>query len=332
MSVDAKGLKILSEIDMSARKPLSEISKRVKLPKQVICYRMKRMEEDEVLRGCRTMVDLHRLGYYTYRLYVRLQGVEPQNEKQVLEKFARFPNVVWFILTTGRWDLEIIFAARNSVHFNRLLSQVKNEVGKYIHEFVISPAVVNYHFGRRYLSGKESVKIALPPYGFEPEIEKLGRKDFEILRFLSARGNASFTDIGKAVRLTYNGAKKRVRALEARGIISGYRAWIEPGKIGRHFYKALVSMEGMDEKAEKRLLGFCSLEPSMLYLVLCSGAWDLEIEAEVENEAEFRKLLARFRNEFRGFVKDYDILHGYEELVLDYFPFSAYEDFSLRIK
>ena len=72
--------------------------------------------------------------------------------------------------------------------------------------------------------------------------------------------------------------------------------------------------------------------PCQLPSVLCSGAWDLEIEAEVTSEAEFRQLLGRFRNEFRGFVKDYDILHGYGELVMDYFPFSTYEDFSLKMK
>lgn len=324
-ALDSKDRKILYELEYNARRPVSEIAQTVRLPKQVVSYRIAKMQERGIIRGFRALIDMHRLGYFSYRIYMRLQNVTPENESAIYEKLARSKNIIWVPATTGRWDLEILLAARNSIHLSTMLLELKREIGDYIKEYAVSPSIVNYHFRRKYLAEKWEEEKVIPRYGFEPTIEKIDKTDFAILKFLSTRATASYTEIGATVGLTYNGAKKRIQHLQKRGVIQAYRTWLDLEKIGRKFYKAMISLSQFDEKIEKAFLSFCVAEPAVVYLIECSGSWDLEIEAEVQDELEFRELLVRFRNTFKDIVKDYEILHAYKELKLDYFPFEKYE-------
>ncbi|HLC69297.1 MAG TPA: Lrp/AsnC family transcriptional regulator [Candidatus Bilamarchaeaceae archaeon] len=325
MGIHAKDRKILYELEYDARKPLNEIAKATRMPKQVVSYRINKMIETSIIRGFRTLIDIHRLGYFSYRIYFRLQDITPENEKILFDKLSRWKNIIWVIATTGRWDLEIVVAARNNINFSNWLLELKKEIGDYIKEYTVSPSIVNYHFKRKYLAEKWEEEKVIPKYGFEPEVEKLDRIDFDILKILATDAIASYTEIGMKIGLTYNGVKKRIKSLEKRGIIQAYRTWLNLDKMERKFYKAMISISKFDEKIEKALLSFCIGEPTVVYLVECSGSWDIEIEAEVKDEFEFRELIVRFRNTFKDIVKDYEILHAYKELKLDYFPFESFE-------
>lgn len=69
--------------------------------------------------------------------------------------------------------------------------------------------------------------------------------DAHILELLSADGRMSFTDIGKATGLSTSAAQQRVRRLEQRGVITGYRAVIDPEALGKAL-TAFVSLRVVD--------------------------------------------------------------------------------------
>ena len=242
MGIHAKDRKILYELEYDARKPLNEIAKATRMPKQVVSYRINKMIETSIIRGFRTLIDIHRLGYFSYRIYFRLQDITPENEKILFDKLSRWKNIIWVIATTGRWDLEIVVAARNNINFSNWLLELKKEIGDYIKEYTVSPSIVNYHFKRKYLAEKWEEEKVIPKYGFEPEVEKLDRIDFDILKILATDAIASYTEIGMKIGLTYNGVKKRIKSLEKRGIIQAYRTWLNLDKMERKFYKAMISI------------------------------------------------------------------------------------------
>jgi Lrp/AsnC family transcriptional regulator, leucine-responsive regulatory protein len=68
----------------------------------------------------------------------------------------------------------------------------------------------------------------------ESSMERLGldRVDRAILAALEADGRLSFAELGERVGLSKSPCWKRVQALEAAGIIRGYRAVIDPAPLG----------------------------------------------------------------------------------------------------
>lgn len=61
----------------------------------------------------------------------------------------------------------------------------------------------------------------------------LGEVDVRILELLQRTGRISMRDLGARVGLSSPAATERVRRLEARGVIRGYAAEVDPARIGR---------------------------------------------------------------------------------------------------
>jgi DNA-binding Lrp family transcriptional regulator len=64
------------------------------------------------------------------------------------------------------------------------------------------------------------------------EIDEIDRN---ILRVLSHEGRLSNVDLAARVNLSASACLRRVQELERRGIIAGYRAVLDPGKLGHGF-------------------------------------------------------------------------------------------------
>jgi DNA-binding Lrp family transcriptional regulator len=63
----------------------------------------------------------------------------------------------------------------------------------------------------------------------------MDRVDRDILRHLQADGRMSNLELAEKVRLTPSPCLRRVRALEAAGVITGYHAFVDPAALGRGF-------------------------------------------------------------------------------------------------
>jgi Lrp/AsnC family leucine-responsive transcriptional regulator len=72
--------------------------------------------------------------------------------------------------------------------------------------------------------------------------------DRQIVRLLSGDGRCSFTDLAKATGLSVSAVHQRVRRLEKRGVIRGYRAEVDPDTVGLPL-TAFVSIKPIDPAA-----------------------------------------------------------------------------------
>ena len=73
--------------------------------------------------------------------------------------------------------------------------------------------------------------------------------DRQIVSLLAADGRMSFTDLGKETGLSTSAVHQRVRRLEKRKVIRGYRASIDPNALGLPL-TAFVSIRAFDPSTE----------------------------------------------------------------------------------
>jgi Lrp/AsnC family leucine-responsive transcriptional regulator len=73
--------------------------------------------------------------------------------------------------------------------------------------------------------------------------------DRQIVRLLAGDGRMSFTDLGRATGLSTSAVHQRVRRLEQRGVIRGYRAVIDAQAAGLPL-TAFISIKAVDPAAE----------------------------------------------------------------------------------
>ncbi len=319
-SIDKKDKQILLALDLNARIPLTKLAKKINLSPQTTKYRISQLEKRGVIRKYVTFFDVSKFGYLYYRLYIRFENVGVEDEKKIIEYFQQHKNVVWFISTTGKWDLEVLFVARNFIHFNNILKEMYDKFYGKLHNNIISVSIANYHHPRGYLVNKKTeLQIS---YGGEPAIIEIDDVDKKIIQLINQNARLTNSEIGSKLNLNYKTVQARIKKMEGVGIIQAYRTWVAFLKIGFWYRKALIKLKRFTNQEESRILEFCKQNPNIIYLTTCVGSWDIEIEVESENEKIFLDILRAFRELMGDLITDYETLTVTAEHKLNYCPFS----------
>lgn len=120
----------------------------------------------------------------------------------------------------------------------------------------------------------------------------LDRIDKAILRELQRDGRIANVELAKRVGLSATPCLERVKRLEKEGYILGYRAKVNPQKLG---YGLLVFVEITLEKTSPDVFNEFKQAVKDLHEVLechlVSGDFDYLVKARVENMAAYRTLL-----------------------------------------
>ncbi|MFH1307543.1 MAG: Lrp/AsnC family transcriptional regulator [archaeon] len=316
--LDKKDKQILFELDLNAKIPLTQLAKKINLSPQTTKYRIQQLEKKGIIRGYVTFFDVSKFGYLYYRLYIRYENVSLEDEKKIIEYFKKHSNVVWFISTSGRYDLEVLFTARNFIHFDAMLKKIYKRFPGKLHNNVTSVSIKNYHHLRGYLLNKKTeLQLSI---GGEPVFEKIDKIDEKIIKIINQNAKLTNAEIGNKLNLNYKTIQNRIKKIEEKGIIQAYRTWIDYQKIGSTYYKALITLRKFSDEEEKKILEFAKQHPNIIYIITCVWPWDIEIEVECEKHETFLDILKEFREKMGNLIVDYESLTVTKEHKLNYYP------------
>ena len=111
--IDLKDRKILFELDHNARISISEISKKIKLTKGGVVYRLKKLEESGVIKNYYTVIDTFKIGYICLRYLIKLQYATIKTKEIIKAYFAKYPNTWYIAEPEGKYDLLITIWGKN---------------------------------------------------------------------------------------------------------------------------------------------------------------------------------------------------------------------------
>lgn len=118
--------------------------------------------------------------------------------------------------------------------------------------------------------------------------------DAQILGLLARDGRMSYTDIGKATGLSTSAAQQRVRRLEQRGVITGYRADIDPVALGK-LLTAFISVTTTDPLEDAILPQRLEELPEVVSCYSVAGRASYVVIAQVETPADLERVLTEIR-------------------------------------
>lgn len=120
------------------------------------------------------------------------------------------------------------------------------------------------------------------------------RVDREILGVLVEDGRIPWQTLGARVHLSPNAAADRVRRLIRSGVIKGFTAVIDQGRLGRSL-EAVIDVRVADTTAFRLGALSCEEVTSLLHV---TGRSDYQVHVACEGTAGLNQLLWRFRDEF----------------------------------
>jgi DNA-binding Lrp family transcriptional regulator len=310
--LDLKDRKILSQLDINARQTNVEIGRKVRLSKEVVNYRIQRLEKEGFIKGYQTIIDTSKLGYSTLRIHLKFQDIKLEKEKEILDILKKKKKIIYILKTDGPWDISFGFLARDIFEFNDFYKEFKSIFKEYYdkEDFAIYSGV--YLFNRGYLLGGKNKSVIIKIVN--PDAKELDKKDMEIIKIISSNARISIIDISNKIDIPASTIAFRIRQLEKQGVILGYTLLFDFKKIDYSYFKLKLNLR--DVKNLNKIIEFCSREPNMIYAVETLGGEDLELFLEVRNNLQMIEIVDRLRQNFPEIRKwGYYNLEGYEKFV-----------------
>lgn len=147
VKLDSKDKKILRELQENCRQTIAEIAKKTKLPRDVVVYRIKRLEQEQVVRQHHTMLDHSKLGYplYAYVLF-SLYNIKPEEEKRFVNFLKNNKNVIYAAKNSGKYDFTIGICSKDYKQFDNIIREIRQKFANAIKDIEALPTVEEFKF------------------------------------------------------------------------------------------------------------------------------------------------------------------------------------------
>ena len=312
--------KILYYLDINARMSNLQIARKLKISREVVAYRIKRLVKNAIINRFFTHIRAEKLGFTIYKLHLAIKGLQDDEERDLINYFVKHENVYRVVSCDGVYDIIVSMTAKDVYKLDQMLKEcyIKYDVNFLTKYTLIS--VIVYHGRREYLLGKSRKEIAPLIRGGEKGSIILDEKDNEILKILANNARMHILDIAKRLGVTSSAVIYRIRALEQKNIICAYRCSVNVEKIGYIRSKIFLSLNFYDAKKEKELRQYCLEHPNIIFFWYCIGHCDLEIELEIENIDAFHDLLKEIKTRFSNIIRKCEYVIVSKEHKFDHFP------------
>jgi FAD synthetase len=310
--IDKKDIKLLSLLAENSRQPLSAISKELKLSRDAVDYRIKRMQKEGIILNFIPILSLENFGYFRFHIFLLLKETDQEKRRQLILDLKRHPNVRNVTEYSGRWDLEVVFIARDVREFDSILSEI---VSSHL-DIVIE---------KDKLETIKTLKSAQIPHKLyeDPDIKvykeesvskiDLDDKDIHILSILSSDARLSTYKIAEKVGLSPDAVGYRIKNLVDKKIIRKFSVVLNLSRLGFHWYAFAVKLSILDKETEKRFIEFAARHPYILRAVKTLGDWDMLICIVADSVNAFHSTVKEIKNIFSEVIEHYEIWVSYKE-------------------
>lgn len=305
IKLDLNDKKILFELDKNSRASLPEIARKVRLSKEVVFHRINRLIAEKIILRFHTVPASYRFGMIAYKVYLRLSNISKHDFDGFIDYLVETEEVFWIGACKGRWDLMFGIWAHDIESFFKIHDKILDRFSKFIQEKELSISRENIQFNRRwfYYDSSEPVEFN---FGEKAQKLQLDQKDERILDLLADNSRIKLTDIAQKVGLSPNVVSYRVKEMERKKIITGYKVLLNPGLMGYCTCKSFVFFKNINERNKKMFIEHCKRQLNLINIVITFAPWDLEMMFETKTYEDYFKIMDEIKERFKDIVKMYD--------------------------
>lgn len=284
---------ILYELCYNCRQPDSVISKKLRTSKQVVRYRIKKLENEGIITAYNTLVDL-KLGFNSIRIYFKLRNMSPEKEQEMYEEMKKNDLFLWSVNLEGEIDIGFYVWVKDMNRFFEKWQKFFVKYRQYIlkQEFYLLLNMI--HYPMKIFKKPERVEVW--NIGNNRKKLEIDKTDLSILKILSRNANRSLVEISQEIGISAKLVSYRIKQMEKKKIILAYNAIIDEKKIGYSMYK--VDFYLFNHSRLNEMYEFARQHPNVKNVMKTMGGPDYEIEVIVKNVEELRSIIDEIRAQF----------------------------------
>src|SRR3989344_2587905 len=309
MELDKFDRKILYELDKDSSISLNELSKIIGRTKQFVHFRIKKLEEEEIIEGYNAIVDMSKLGYFTFRLYFDFQDFLSEDETKFVNFLKKIPQVWTITRMHGKWDYAVFIGVKTIKEFHEVWDAIMLHYKEKIKKYNVSVYSPIFNFNRKIFTEKVG-EVIQRRYG-DGEKEDLDEFDVKLIHAYAVNVRQSYLEIANKFKVSHDKIKERIKKLEKKKVIVGYTIGLNLSKLGFQGYR--VDLELNTTKKNQEIFDYCRRHKYIYQINKSIGGANYEIEVIVKDLNHLIELIEEIKQEFKGIIND-----------VEYFGFSTF--------
>jgi Lrp/AsnC family transcriptional regulator, leucine-responsive regulatory protein len=142
--IDQIDYHILKKLEKNSRIPLIDISKDLELSIDVVRYRIRCMEDENIIRGYTIQLDYDKIGYTFYLLSLSFSNLTYDNEKRLKYFFDSNKNIRFAYRAAGQQEVTVEVLTREIDEFQLVLDSIRNRFYDILEDYAYLIVIEDY--------------------------------------------------------------------------------------------------------------------------------------------------------------------------------------------
>lgn len=305
VKIDLIDRKILAELDKNCRIPNAQLAKKVGRSREAVKYRIQQLVKKGIITGFITSINPNKMGYYMFKVYLQLKNI-PNERERFFEFLKKEKSIYWMGISDGAFDCVFAILSESITGYFKQINSIFSKFENLIVKKVLGTMVDTRQYNKKFFLDKTKGQFVV--FGGDRVDNKLDITDQKILGILANDARIPITDLSAKVNSTVEIIRRRIKSLEEKEIILGYRISVDFNKLGLEFFKAIIYFKSLSQEDEKKLFNWMLNHPNSVYYIRSLAPWEVEFEFVVENYVKFNKIINDLRKDFQNVISHYEHL------------------------
>jgi len=302
--IDIKDRKILYYLSLDSRQSLTKLGKKVGLSRELLKYRIKRLQEKGIIKNFITITQASALGVFFIRFYYNFHNTTPELKKEIINYFINHEKTLITKQVEARYDLEVQYFFSSGQEFHHYYREFKIRYGDYLSNEFISTQFSSIGFDYLFLLGKEKIlNRQIMNFMADIGVVKLDELDIKLLRLINDNARMPTTEIAKKLDTTPFIIKNKIKKLMKEIVIKGFTLDIDFTKLGYYFFHVDIRLKrynGLNEVIE-----YVKKNPYLYHIENNAGISDISLQFYLKDSDQLHDILEDISIKIPNTIKSY---------------------------
>lgn len=308
MEFDNRDKKLISYLYHNCDEPLTKIAKACKLSRDQVEYRLKKYEEQKLIRKYLTIFNYNLLGYNEFVIvWLKLSATE--EKKNVIKKqLENMENTLSVGDVLADYDLFVNFIFKTKLEFEKVFYSFVEKNKQSIVDYFVFPTTFSRFFPLKEfdLFNKDRSYSITDIVKSGPI--KLNEKDVTILKELEKNARVKIIDISAKANLSSELIVYKIKNFYKRKIILGTRIQFDMGKFGFFFSLLRIKFKNLNDSLKNKIITFCENHKYVNALTFGISDYNCIIQMFYKEEENLRKTIKDIKMEFNKEISKSEVL------------------------
>ena len=305
IKLDITDSKILSELDKNCRIPNSVLAKRVYKSREAVKYRIQQLQKQGVIKGFITSINPNKLGFYMFKVYLKLENISEEREK-FFHELENNKDIYWLGISDGAFDCVFAVLSKSIPEYFAKMNDLLSRWKHLIVSKTLGTMVDTRQYNKKFFTQERDGQCVI--FGGDIGHYEIDKMDRKILNILANDARVPIAELARKAGSTIEIIRRRIKKLEEKKIILGYRIDVDLNKLGLEFFKAIIYFRTLSQKDEKALFEWMRVHPHSLYYIRSIAPWEVEFEFAVKNYQHFNQIVNDLRKKFPQVIRNHEHL------------------------